>query len=126
MRVGCLFVPDLPLVALVRAEPALASLPLAVVEPGPSGQLAGNLRLLACTEAAAGVEAGMTLAAAQAVCPGLQVRAPSPERTRAAALAAIDAAASLSPRLEPAAPGLVYLDLEGLSQLFPEGERSVA
>ncbi len=126
MRIGCLWIPDLPLVALVRAEPELAALPLALAEPGPSGQLAGNLRVIACTEAAVGVEPGQTLAAAQAICPGLHLRAPSAERTRAAAQAALEAAATLSPRIEAAAPGLVYLDLEGLSALFPDGERSVA
>ena len=126
MRIGCLWIPDLPLVALVRAEPRLAALPLALAEPGPSGQLAGNLRVIACTEAAQGVSPGLTLAQAQSICPQLQVRAPSAERTRAAAQAALEAAASLSPRLEEAGQGLVYLDLTGLASLFPEGERAMA
>ena len=126
MRIGCLWVPDLPLVSLVRAEPALLGVALAIAEPGPSGVLAGNLRLTACTEAAAGVEPGMTIAAAQSICRALLVRAPSPERMRAAAQAALEAASALSPRLEEAAPGLVFLDLEGLSALFPEGDRAVA
>src|SRR6266850_5817579 len=106
MRVGCLLVPDLALVSLLRAEPDLASAPLGIAEPGPSGQLAGNLRLIACTEAAKGVEPGMTIAAAQAICPELMVRAPSAERIRAAAQAALEAAGTLSPRLEEGAPGL--------------------
>lgn len=126
MRIGCLYVPDLALVALLRAEPLLAGVPLAIAEPGPSGVLAGNLRLVSCTEEAAGVEAGMTIATAQSICPTLIVRAPSAERTRAAAQAALEAAGALSPRVEEAEAGLVFLDLEGLSTLFPEGERSIA
>src|SRR5207302_4095363 len=60
------------------------------------------------------------------ICPGLTVRARSAERERAAAQAALEAAGSLSPRLEEAAPGLIHLDLDGLQSLFPEGERAIA
>lgn len=119
MRIACLWIPDLPLVAALRAEPALCSTPLAVVQAaaGAQGEADGRARVLAATEQAEGVRAGQTLAEARALCPDLRVRVASPERVRAAAQAAVDAAASLTPRLEEAGPGLVYLDVEGLESL---------
>ena len=49
----------------------------------------------------------------------------SPERERAAAQSAVEAAGAVSPRFEEAAPGLVYLDAAGLSKLFGD-DRAVA
>ena len=140
MRIACLWVPDLPLVATLRAEPHLARLPLAVVQAGSdlaearsSATGAGRTRgaskmmrhVLACTPAAEGVSRGQTLAEARAICPGLQIRALSPERVRAAAQAALEAAGALSPRLEEKEPGLIHLDVEGLERLIGD-ERMVA
>jgi protein ImuB len=131
MRVACLWIPELPLVAVLRAEPALVAEKLAVVQ-APEGEaqeasagLSSRLRILGATRAAEGVRAGQTLAEARALCPELRVRAASPERMRAAAQAALDAAASVSPRLEEAAPGLVFLDVEGLGTLVGD-DRAVA
>src|SRR5919108_351917 len=66
-RIACLWVPDLPLCAAVRAEPHLADAPLAVVQPGTLGGRAHGLR------AAVGVAAGKSLArlAARAAAPDL-------------------------------------------------------
>src|SRR5260370_18896054 len=72
-RIACLTVPELPLVAALRAEPHLIGAPLAVVQ-----------------------------------------RKVSAERGRAAAQAAREAAAAVSPRVEEAAAGLLYLDVSGL------------
>src|SRR5438445_11777341 len=109
-RVACLHVPDLPLVAALRAEPQLCGEPLAVVQAG----LGGRAHVLGATGAAEGVEAGQTLAEARAICPRLLSREASPERERAAAQAAREAASAISPRVEEAGPGLVYLDVSGL------------
>ena len=121
-RIACLWVPDLPLCAAVRAEPRLAGGPLAVVQ---AGDLGGRAHVLGATPLAEGVESGQTLAEARAVCPALVHRQASPERERAAAQAALEAAATVSPRCEEAAPGLVYLDADGLSRLFGD-DRGVA
>src|SRR5437588_6865612 len=121
-RIACLWVPDLPLCAAVRAEPRLAGGPLAVAQ---AGDLGGRAHVLGATPLAEGVESGRTLAAARAVCPALVHRQASPERERAAAQAALEAAATVSPRCEEAAPGLVYLDADGLSRLFGD-DRGVA
>src|SRR5919201_2143511 len=121
-RIACLWVPDLPLCAAIRAEPQLAAAPLAVVQ---SGDLGGRAHVLGATPAAEGVEPGQTLAEARAICPALVHRQASVERERAAAQAAVEAAATVSPRFEEAAPGLVYLDAEGLGRLFGD-DRGVA
>ena len=124
MRVACLWVPDLPLVAALRSEPALASTPLVVVRaPGGTeggAELSSRARVLGASRPAAaeGVTPGLSLAEAQGRCPDLRVRAVSPEKMRAAAQAAVDAAAGVSPRVEEAAPGLVFIDAGGLSQIF--------
>src|SRR6266851_3446405 len=86
-RIACLWVPDLPLCAALRAEPRLAE--------------------------------------ARASFPQLMHRKASPERERAAAQAALEAAAAVSPRVEEAAPGLVHLDAGGLYRLFGD-DRGVA
>jgi len=65
-----------------------------------------------------GSEAGQTLAEARAICPRLLSREASPERERAAAQAAREAASAVSPRVEEAGPGLVYLDVSGLESLI--------
>src|SRR5216683_847654 len=121
-RIACLWVPDLPLCAALRAEPRLAEAPLAVVQ---AGDLGGRAHVLGATPQAFGVEAGQTLAEARAICPQLMHRKASPERERAAAQAALEAAAAVSPRVEEAAPGLVHLDAGGLSRLFGD-DRGVA
>src|SRR6266851_2295121 len=121
-RIACLWVPELPLCAAVRAEPQLAGAPLAVVEACYKKRRA---HVLGATPLAEGVEPGQTLAEARAICPALLHRSASTERERAAAQAAVEAAGAVSPRFEEAAPGLVYLDAGGLSKLFGD-DRGVA
>src|SRR5256885_1365403 len=75
--------------------------------------------------AAQGVAAGQTLAEARAICPRLLTREASPERERAAAQAAREAADAVSPRIEETAPGLVYVDVSGLESLIGD-DRAVA
>src|SRR5882724_5775034 len=121
MKIACLWVPELSLIAALRAEPQLCAEPLAVVQAG----LGGRAHVLGATGAAEGVEAGQTLAEARAICPRLLSREASPERERAAAQAAREAASAVSPRVEEAGPGLVYLDVSGLESLIGD-DRSVA
>src|SRR5438270_14022262 len=108
MKIACLWVPEPSLVAALRAEPQLCTEPLAVVQAGRD--LGGRAHVLGATPRAVGVEPGQTLAEARAICPELLVRKASLERERAAAQAAREAAAAVSPRVEEAAPGIVYLD----------------
>src|SRR6267143_1279846 len=121
MKIACLWVPNLSLIAALSAEPQLCAEPLAVVQAG----LGGRAHVLGATGAAEGVEAGQTLAEARAICPRLLSREASPERERAAAQAAREAASAVSPRVEEAGPGLVYLDVSGLESLIGD-DRAVA
>ncbi|TMA18423.1 MAG: hypothetical protein E6J85_14795 [Deltaproteobacteria bacterium] len=123
MRVACLLVPDLSLVAALRAAPHLATAPLAIVQAGRD--LGGRALVIAANPAASCVAAGMTLSEARSLCPGLDAQSESPERVRAAAQAAVEAACAVSPRVEETAPGLVHLDASGLSSLFGD-ERGIA
>ncbi|MFI5395038.1 MAG: hypothetical protein ACHQ9S_05850 [Candidatus Binatia bacterium] len=114
MRLACLSVPDFTLAALLRAEPDLCGVPVAVADgPGP------RARLLAVSSVAArcGVSATVTTAQAQAIAAGLVVRQVSPATLQAAQAALCDAAESFSPRVEDAGGGIAYLDLDGLGPL---------
>ncbi|HMC34312.1 MAG TPA: hypothetical protein VKH65_07890, partial [Myxococcales bacterium] len=123
MKIACLWVPEPSLVAALRAEPQLCTEPLAVVQAGRD--LGGRAHVLGATGAAQGVAAGQTLAEARAICPRLLTREASPERERAAAQAAREAADAVSPRIEETAPGLVYVDVSGLESLIGD-DRAVA
>jgi protein ImuB len=123
MEIACLWVPELSLVAALRAEPQLCAEPVAVVQAGRD--LGGRAHVLGATEAARGVAPGQTVAEARAICPRLVTREASAERERAAAHAAREAAGAVSPRVEEVAPGLVYLDVSGLQALIGDA-RAVA
>ena len=116
MRLACLFVPDFPLAALLRAAPELRGTPVAVTD----GHGARALLCAVSAEAARhGVTIGLTTAQAMAIAAGLVVRPLSPDAPRAAHAALCDAAESFSPCVEDAGDGVAYLDLDGLGALFP-------
>jgi protein ImuB len=120
MRLACLYVPDFPLAALLRAEPDLVGAPAAVADgPGP------RAHLLAISPEAArrGVTVNITTAQAQAMAADLVVRQVAPDTLRAAQAALCDAAESFTPRVEDAGTGLAYLDVEGLGALFESESR---
>jgi protein ImuB len=123
MRVACLRVPDLPLVAWLRAEPELAGAALAIsAGSGPRAEI------VAVSPAAArlGVCARQSVAQARTLCADLALRACAPALERSAREALRDAALSFSPRTEAAPPGTgvhaaeaaVFLDASGITALF--------
>jgi protein ImuB len=125
MPFACIFVPDFPVEALLRAEPGLRSQPLAVLEGKPPLQ-----KVFAVNENArrAGVAPGMTKLQIEA-CPGLAFRTRSVLQEAAAHAALLDCAQSFSPRVEDAAPDTIALDLLGMELLFgtlPEIARDLA
>ena len=113
-RVACVVVDGFAAAAAERAEPALREAPLAVVAGAPVSHVVD-------ANASArewGVRAGLPEAEAVARCPRLVRRAQSAEREAAARRALLDACYAVSPRLEDAAPGLVYVDVAGLQRLI--------
>jgi protein ImuB len=114
-RIGCLLVPSFAAVAAVRAEPALAGRPLAILDETRPGRLV----IEASPEARAlGVLPGMTEAAAQARPGEVICRERVPAQEAAAQEALLEVALAHSPRVEEAAAGEVYLDAVGLAALF--------
>jgi protein ImuB len=126
--VACLSIPDLPLQAVLRAEPELAGRALVVTTgPGPRAEI-----LSASREAVlGGVQLGQSLTQARAVRPELEVRIASPVLERAARAAMLDVALSLSPRAETvarssglfAAEGAVFVDATGIAALHESESR---
>ncbi len=111
---ACIFVPDFPVEALLRAEPELRSQSLAVLEGKAPLQ-----KVFAVNENArrAGVDPGMTKLQIEA-CTGLVLRARSLPQEAAAHAALLDCAQSFSPRVEAAGCDTIVLDLAGLQPLF--------
>jgi protein ImuB len=114
MAIGAIFVPDFLLQAVERAEPEVRNRPLVLID-GPSP----TYRVIAVNRLAnlLGVAPGLTKAAAGEF-HGVEIKLRQKEQETAAHAALLDAAWSLSPRVEDTAPGTVLLDLAGLAALF--------
>jgi nucleotidyltransferase/DNA polymerase involved in DNA repair len=114
MPFACIFVPDFPVEAVVRAEPQLREQAVAVLAGKPP-----LVRVFAANEKArdGGVEPGMTKLQAEAF-PQVALRPRSLLEEAAAHAALLDGAQSFSPRVEDTAADTVILDLAGLERLF--------
>ncbi len=118
---ACVYIPDFPVEAIVRAEPLLRERAVAVLDGKPP-----QVRVIAVNERARllGIETTMTkLQAAQLNVPQsgttngvLRQRSPAQESAAHAAL--LDVAHAFSPRVEDAAPDTLLLDLAGLERLY--------
>lgn len=119
MNYVCIFVPDFPVEAILRAEPGLRSEAVAVLEGKPPLE-----RVVGLNEKAyrAGIELGMTKLQAEA-CPNLVLRLRSTLQETAAHAALLDCAQSFSPRVEDTAPDTVVLDIAGMEALFGESTK---
>ena len=114
MPFGCIFVPDFPVEAVLRAEPKLRSHAVAVLEGKPPLE-----NILAVNEEArrTGVRPGMTKLQVER-CDGMVLRDRSELQESAAHRALLDCAQSFSPWVEDTAPDTLLLDLSGLDKLF--------
>ena len=111
---ACIFVPDFPVEALLRAEPELRSQSLATLEGKTPLQ-----KVFAVNENArrAGVSPGMTKLQIEA-CSNIVLRERSLLQEAAAHAALLDCAQSFSPRVEATGCNTIVLDLAGLQPLF--------
>jgi protein ImuB len=114
MPYACIFVPNFPVEALLRAEPELRAQGFAVLEGKAPLQ-----KVLAVNHNArrAGVERGMTKLQVEP-CADLVLRSRSPFLENTAHAALLDCAQSFSPRVEDTAQDTIVLDLAGLETLF--------
>jgi protein ImuB len=125
MPFACIFVPDFPAEAILRAEPELRSQAVAVLEGKPPLQ-----KVFTVNENArrAGIEPGMTKIQLEALTE-IVLRPRSSLQETAAHAALLDCAQSFSPCVEDTAPDTVILDLSGLESLFgslPKIARDIA
>jgi len=113
MLFACIFVPDFPVEAIVRAEPELRSQAVAVLEGKPPLQ-----KICALNEEArqAGISAGMSKLQAE-VCDIITLRDRSELQESSAHEALLDCAQSFSPRVEDCSPDTLVLDVSGLGKL---------
>ena len=128
MRIACVYVPDLPLQAVLRRNPEHRAEPVALAEsPGE------RARVVACTRSArqAGVVPGQLVSQARAVASGLlganklRVIPASAADTEATTAALADVGYAFAPRVEAEGERL-FLEVGELSELYPAGEQAVA
>lgn len=114
-RIACVDVPELGLQVALRDNPGWQGGAVAVLErAGPQGEV------VACNMAARrrGVTPGMRHAAALALAPGLQAAVVDAERLGRAGEELLGLLLRRAPAVEPGAPGVFWLDPEGLVRLF--------
>ena len=124
MPFACIYVPNFPVAAALRAEPELQAHALAILEGKPPLE-----KIIAVDEKAAraGIAPGMTKAQAE-LCPELALRSRSMLQESTAHAALLDCAQSFSPCVEDAACDTALLDLAGMESLLgslPEISRAI-
>jgi len=123
-RIACLHIPLFPLAARLRAEPELAGEAVAVCEGnGSASRVVGASR----PARKSGVRTGMSLAQARGILPSLIARGRDVSCEHSAHEALIETATGLSPRVEDAAPDIVFTDVGDMGRLFegPSGEQDM-
>jgi protein ImuB len=111
---ACIYVPNFPVAATLRAEPELQAHAIAIFEGKPPLE-----QILAVNETARerGISPGMTKTQAE-LCPELALRPRSPLQESSAHSALLDCAQSFSPTVEDTARDTVLLNLAGMESLF--------
>ncbi len=122
---ACIYIPNFPVAAALRAEPELALRPAAILEGQPPLE-----KIIAVNEKAAnhGIAPGMTKSQGE-LCAELALRSRSFLQESAAHAALLDCAQSFSPCVEDAACDTALLNLAGMESLFgplPEIARAIA
>jgi len=118
MGFACVYIADFFVQAVVRGQRALANGALALIGGAPPlwSVVAANPAAFA-----AGIQLGMTKAQV-AQFGNVQICMRSEAQEKAAHAALLDAAWSVSPRVEDTAPDTIVLDLDGLGSLFGDDD----
>jgi len=111
---ACIYIPNFPLAAVVRAEPELKTRSVAIFEGKPPLE-----KIIAVNESATclAITPGMTKTQAE-LCAELTLRARSSLQESAMHAALLDCAQSFSPCVEDTACDTALLDLTGMESLF--------
>ena len=111
---ACIFIPNFPVTAIIRAEPELCNLAVGIFEGKPPLE-----KIIALNESAEhfGIVEGMTKAQAE-LCGELALRARSIFQESATHAALLDCAQSFSPCVEDAGSDTAVLGLTGMESLF--------
>jgi protein ImuB len=117
-QVGCLMVARLPLACEVADRPELWHRAVAVAHPD-----AAVVWSVSPAALAEGVREGQRLSEAIGRCPTLVVLAARPARYEAVDAALLDALEQVVPGIEPAGPGVAYVDLPGAIRRLGGAER---
>ena len=119
MAFACIYIPDFLVQSVVRAEPELHQRAITLIGGAPPlwSVVAANLAALQ-----AGIQLEMTKSQA-AQFHAVEIRHRSEAQECAAHAALLDAAWSVSPRVEDTAADTVVLDLDGLQTLFGSDEK---
>ena len=115
-RIACLFAPCFPLAARLRAEPELSGKPIVICRGNGTAA-----RVIAVSRAAwrFGLRPNTTLAQARSRLPDVIARAHDAVAEKSASEALLEAATTLSPRIESNADDRVFADISGMERLFP-------
>ena len=114
MPFACIYVPNFPVAAAVRAEPELQMHAVAIFEGKPPLEQIIAVNEKAC---ALGISPRMTKAQAE-LCSEIALRPRSPLQESSAHAALLDCAQSFSPVVEDTASDTVLLDIAGMESLF--------
>ena len=125
MPFACIYVPNFPVAAALRAEPDLHSHPVAIFEGKPPLE-----KIIAVNEKARalGIAPAMTKAQAE-LCSELALRPRSPLHESSAHAALLDCAQSFSPSVEDTAAATAVIDLAGMESLLgtlPQISRAIS
>ncbi|KPK04343.1 MAG: hypothetical protein AMS20_08655 [Gemmatimonas sp. SG8_28] len=117
----CLWVPLFPLRCEERRHPELVHIPTALLAPTDTRRL----WLVSASARRAGVRAGMTVSQAIGLCPALTLREPDPVHYDEAFTQLLLALETVSPVIEPAELGRVFVGVDGLERLHGGPERQL-
>ena len=125
MPFACIYIPNFPVAAALRAEPDLHAHAVAIFEGKPPLE-----KIIAVSEKAQtfGIAPGMTKAQAE-LCSEVALRPRSPLHESSAHAALLDCAQSFSPCVEDAASDTVLIDLAGMESLLgslPQISRAIS
>ena len=125
MPFACIYVPNFPVAAALRAEPDLQAHPIAIFEGKPPLE-----KIIAVNDAARtlGIAPVMTKAQSE-LCSELALRPRSPLHESSAHAALLDCAQSFSPSVEDTAADTALIDLAGMESLLgppPQISRAIS